>query len=111
MIPPRPGCCGSPLTVHTNAVRGVAFSPDGATLVTAGYDATALLWSMADPARPRQVSRIQSNMAGPILAVQFAPDGRTLATAPAYDAPMLWDVTDPVRPRQLGQTRLNEFDP
>ncbi len=38
------------LTGHTDQVSAVAFSLNGRTLAAGGYDHTAILWNVADPA-------------------------------------------------------------
>jgi WD40 repeat protein/tRNA A-37 threonylcarbamoyl transferase component Bud32/peroxiredoxin len=56
-------------------VSGVAFSPDGETLVTSGLDGTVQLWNASTgervcPPMPHST---------PALGVAFSPDGRTVA--------------------------------
>ncbi|MFD9342209.1 WD40 repeat domain-containing protein [Streptomyces sp. NPDC060049] len=41
---PATGTSRPPLRGHSDQVSAVAFSPDGATLATASFDATARLW-------------------------------------------------------------------
>jgi CHAT domain/TIR domain/WD domain, G-beta repeat len=71
-----------------SSVTGVAFSPDGRLLATAGRgDGTAWLW---DPATGEHLR----TLAGHTLAVSgvaFSPDGRLLATAGADGTARLWD--------------------
>jgi WD40 repeat protein len=87
------------LSGHTLAVRWVAFSPDGHTLVTAGLDDTMVLWDIADPATPIRFATLKS----PDLQtdnVAFSPDGRTLAAGgttnggPSENV-TLWDAAVP----------------
>jgi WD40 repeat protein len=67
----------------------VAFSADGRALVTANADQTAILWSLANPARPVRGATFFG-------AAAFAPDGHTLATRG-----LLWNVADPARPARI----------
>ena len=38
--------------MHPDAVKAVAFAPDGRMLATAVGDDTVLFWDVSDPARP-----------------------------------------------------------
>jgi WD40 repeat protein len=95
---------------HSGYASDVAFAPDGRTLATAGFDQTAILWDVSDPARPRRVGAPLAGHTGPISAVAFAPDGRTLATAGADHTVILWDVSAPTRPHRLGDPLTDYTD-
>jgi WD40 repeat protein len=74
---------------HETDVRSVAFSPDGTTLATVGYDQAVKLWDVASgaelasaPGHTRQVSNLA-----------LSPDGR-LILAGSYDGTLrVWDIT------------------
>ena len=61
---------------HDDAVRAVAFSPDGQSLATASGTTTARIVAVADG---RERARITHD--GEVIAVAFSPDGQSLATA------------------------------
>lgn len=69
-------------------VNGVAFSPDGKRLATAGADRTAMVWDVA-------TGRMLLTLAGHddvVNSVAFAPDGARLATASADGTAKVWDA-------------------
>jgi hypothetical protein len=81
---------GEPLIAHTNAVNGVAFSPDGQLMATASTDGTAQLWDVAtgQPNGQPLTRPIPNGVNG----LTFSPDGRLLATANGDATVQLWDV-------------------
>jgi WD40 repeat protein len=78
------------LAGHTDAVYALAFSPNGQTLATAGYDRLIHLWKLpaAPGAKPDRTLRDHSDT---IYALAFRPDGLRLASASADRSVKVWD--------------------
>ena len=75
------------LTVSPDG-RTVAVVAVGATVATAGDDATVRLWSAAD-GKPRDELKAHD---GAVTAVDFSPDGKRLATGGADKTVVVWDL-------------------
>jgi WD40 repeat protein len=85
------------LADHTDLVVAVAFSPDGHTLATGGFDKTARLWDISRPGQPIVLTELTDH-SGSVLGVAFSPDGQTLATGSQDKTTLLWNVSRPRRP-------------
>ncbi|WP_244366376.1 nSTAND1 domain-containing NTPase [Micromonospora echinofusca] len=74
---------------HTDAVRGVAWSPDGTYLATGSRDGTARVWH----ADTGTVVRVLRGHTGMVEAVDWSPDSARLATASRDGTVRVWEAT------------------
>lgn len=70
------------------AIQDLAFTPDGAGLLSAGSDRTLRLWQLRSG---RELRRL-SGHTEVVTALAFSPDGAALATASCDQTVRLWDV-------------------
>lgn len=85
---------------HAFLGEGVAFSPLGHWLATAGQDEAVKLWDVTNINHPQPVATLNGHSWG-VADVAFSPDGKTLATAGRDTVTLLWDLGDDItQPRQ-----------
>ncbi|MCE9563389.1 MAG: WD40 repeat domain-containing protein [Planctomycetes bacterium] len=92
---------------HKDSVFAVAFSPDGTTLATAGYDRVIHLWEVfsAAPAQPLVMKMPKLTLkdhSDTIYAVSFNHDGTLLASGAADRSVKVWEIATGKRLYTLG---------
>jgi WD40 repeat protein len=77
----------APSLDHSDAVRRVAFSPDGKRVVTASTDGTACIWDAATGLRIACFGH-----KGAVVGAAFSPDGTWIVTASEDWTAEVWDA-------------------
>ena len=85
---------GEAQPIHSQAVMGLAYSPDGRWLASGSVDKTIML---RDTSTGR-VKRILDGHTGPVSAVGFSKDSRTLVSASHDGSLRLWPVDKEEKP-------------
>ncbi len=77
---------------HDSWVRGLAFSRDGKTLITAGFDDT-LIWWPATAEKPEPIRKVKAHD-GWIRTISVSPDGKLIASAGNDRIVRTWRMSD-----------------
>jgi WD40 repeat protein len=88
----------------SNAVRALAFSPDGQTLAVAAPYA-AELWNLNHPGESVMLAGAPKAVGQRVTALAFSPHGRTLAVASYAQNIEIWDVRAHRQTRELVGSR------
>lgn len=72
---------------HTDIVYAIAWSPDGKTLATAGFDNTVRLWDAAT----RKEIRSYEGHTRIVMTVAISPDGKQILSGGNDNTARLWD--------------------
>ncbi len=84
---------------HESWVRAMAFTPDGATLLTGGYDGR-IVWWPATAEQPVAARTIEAHD-GWVRSLAMSPDGALLASAGNDNLIKIWQVSDGTLVREL----------
>ncbi len=91
---------GLVLEGHTDVIHALAFSADGKTLASCGYDRLVKLWDVTTG----KLIRDLKDHSDAVYSVCFSPDGKLLASGGADRAVKVWDVSTGHRLYTLGES-------
>lgn len=76
------------MTQHTAPIRGIDYSPDGKTVVTAGFDHTLRVWD----SQTGQCLKVLSGHHSHVDSVAVSPNGRMILSGSDDASVKLWDL-------------------
>lgn len=76
-----------------NQVFGLAFSPDGRVLATAGSNGELQLWNVTSTTRPVALGVAPGRFRGAVQGVAFSPDGGTMVAIGQQPGALLWRMS------------------
>ncbi|MFL5244097.1 MAG: WD40 repeat domain-containing protein [Gemmataceae bacterium] len=88
------------LSGHKDVIFGLAFSPDGKTLASSGYDRLIKLW---DVATGKEIMTLKDH-SDTVYGLAFSPDGKMLASGAADRAVKIWEVATAKRLHTLSDS-------
>jgi WD40 repeat protein len=88
------------IEAHRDLILDLAFSPDGKTLASCGYDRLIKLW---DSAKGEEIRQLKDH-SDAVYSVSFNADGTLLASGSADRAVKVWDVASGKRLYTLGES-------
>lgn len=90
---------------HSAALRTVAFSRDGKSLVSGGMDHMVFIWDLAGNAPERRFE----GHGDLVYSVAFSSDGKRVASASFDQKVIIWDVATGLLVRTLGDANPNKM--
>lgn len=93
------------LAGHSEPVRAVAWSPDGARVVSASLDQTVRVWDVAD-------GSLLATLTGHtdwVMDVAWSPDGGRIASSSTDGTVRLWDAESGAELAQMGTSRVQSI--
>jgi serine/threonine protein kinase/WD40 repeat protein len=93
---------------HRNAVRAMAFWPDGTRLASASYDQTIRVWDIQNPAHVPPPRILRGHKQG-VWGLTLLPGSNHLVSACKDGEVCLWDASSDRRPTQSGEHSLSNM--
>jgi WD40 repeat protein len=92
---------------HTNSVTSVAFSLDGAHIVSGSYDDTVRVWDAQSGAEVRRLEGHTNN----VTSVAFSPDGAHIVSGSWDQTVRVWDAQSGAEVHQSENERSSAPSP